>query len=420
MTTDSVSSQTFKLERYYLAIVATTLATLFFFAFLTRGYGEYFPWITHPTLHFWLLIAVALGQAILFLLQRRFKRKLFFEIDRYNFIVFFFLILYAEGGVASPFVWILIFPLLVSVVDLDARATKEVGILITIGLALFIFATPDSVRDPVFLIQHLIRVILFGLIAFYLHKIVKETLWQKYEKEEAKRKFSELIELDRVKSDFITVVSHQLRTPLSGLRWALGNLLDEPVPLSEAREIISESKKNVDRAMSIVNELIETSASRAGGLFLEKGLCDGGELLREAADDLRFLARQKEVALDLEVSSPALLLADAKKLKAAFTNILDNAIRYAPKSKVRVAALSQGGRFSVSVSDTGIGIPADDVPHVFDRFYRAKNAISLEPNESGVGLYIAKQVIERHGGSIAVSSQEGKGTVVAVTLPLGG
>src|SRR3989344_3441101 len=260
-----LSSETFKLHRYYLAIVASTLAALLFFAWLTRQYAEFFPWIVHPELHFWLIIAVAAGHLILFVLQRIYRRKIFFLIDRYSFIVFFFLVLYAEGGIESPLIFALIFPLLVSVVDLDVRTTKQVGIFITVALALFIFANPEYVHNSVYVIKHVMRVILFALIAFYLHKIVKETLRQKYEKEEAKRRFSELIELDRVKTDFITVVSHQLRTPLSALRWAMSNVMEEKTLSASVRPMIAESQKSVERAIHIVNELIITSESKGAG-----------------------------------------------------------------------------------------------------------------------------------------------------------
>ncbi|MDO8564784.1 MAG: HAMP domain-containing sensor histidine kinase, partial [bacterium] len=418
MPSSAFSAEVFRLHRYYYAIVGSTLLTLAFFAFVTSRYAASFPWIVRPELHFWLIIAVAAGHILFFILQHLLKRKIFFILDRYSFIIFFFLVLYAEGGVESPLIFALIFPLLVSVVDLDVRTTQQVGIFITVALALFIFATPEYVGDPVYVIKHLLRVILFALIAFYLHKIVKETLRQKYEKEEAKRRFSELIELDRVKTDFITVVSHQLRTPLSALRWGMSNLIEDKTLSPDTRPIVAESQKSVERALHIVNELIETSETKARSFRLNKESLPIKELVSEILSELEFLRKEKGVEISTALVGDIRLNADRETLKAALTNVLDNAIRYSPKGKVTISGNEQNKQFILKVSDTGVGIAAEDLPYVSDRFYRGKNAILLEPNESGVGLYIVKQIVDKHGGTFALDSVAGKGTVVTLTLPL--
>ena len=411
------AAEEFKLQRYYYAVVATSLTAVLLIAFFINYFPIYFPWIRYKEVLVFSLIGLAAAQGIFFLLQTVFKKKIFFTIDRYSFIVFFFLGLYATGGVESAFTFILIFPLLVSAVDLDERATRQVGLIITVALALLIFADPIYWHDGAIIVKHVIRVFLYALIAFYLYRIVKETLRHKFEKEETKRKFSELIELDKVKSDFLTVAQHQLRTPLSGLRWGLENLLADTSIRPESRMILEGSRKKAENAMDIVNEMLRTVEMNTASFSPKKKSVELGALLSTVLEELKYLASRKGVTVSLSRGASLSIQADPKLLSAALLNILDNAIRFSPNGKVAVTLQSEDERAEISIADNGIGIHPDDLPYLFDRFYRGKNAILLEPNESGVGLYIAKQIIEKHRGTISVDSILGKGTTVRVSLP---
>lgn len=410
-------SENFKLREYYYAVVFSSLAVMLLFAFITNRFPEYFPWIRYPRLNFWLLIGTSVFQLVFFGLRETFKKKFFFDLDRYGFVVFFLLAIYATGGVESSFIFILLFPLLVSVVDLDERATKEIAIAVTVLLALLIFADPPYWHDPVFLVKHLFRVILYGLVAYYLYKIVKETLRQKYEKEEAVHKFVELSELERVKADFLTVAQHQLRTPLSGARWGLSNALSESALPKNIRNIVEASGKKVEDAIGIVNDMLRAAEGGVGGLTLAREPVDLAALIHSALDELSYLLAVKGTRVIFTEKRPVVVHGDSRLLAAACANILDNAIRYNPKGTVEVLLVEKSAEVELVVKDNGIGIPAEDLPYVFDRFYRGKNAMLLEPNESGVGLYVTKRIIERHGGSIAVNSSLGSGTTVSVVLP---
>ncbi len=410
--------ETFKLHGYYLAVVATSFTTLLLLAFFINSFPDYFPWIRYREFLVWSLVGLALEQGIFFILQSIFKKKIFFTVDRYAFIIFFFLALYATGGAESPFTFILIFPLLVSVVDLDERATKQVGILITAGLTLLIFTDLPYWHDSALIVKHAIRVLLYALIAFYLYRIVKETLRQKFEKEETTRQFVELAELDKLKTDFVTVASHQLRTPLSGIRWGLDNIQSGGLVKAETVSIVEEIKERTDAAIGIVNEMLATAEQGLSGLRGEMRPLNLADLLKNILRDLSYNIKRKKVKIESTLASPYLVRGNEKNLKAALSNILDNAIRYTPGGTVSLELVPHGAQVLAVVKDSGIGIAPEDLPYVSDRFYRGKNAFSLEPNESGLGLYIAKKIIERHGGSVSIESALGKGTTVVVTLPL--
>lgn len=380
-------------------------------------YHEYFLFLIHPNAVVALIVALFILHSILFALQELTGSKVFFVISRYIWVFFFLAIVYVTGGVHSPFLFLLIFPLLVSAADLDEHATFIIGILLTSLFGALIAFDPISLADPSAIVKHALRATLFGVISYFMYSIVKETLRQKYEKEETKRKFSELIELDKVKTDFLTVAQHQLRTPLSGLRWGLENLLSDASIKAESRLILSDSRKKAEDAIGIVNEMLRTVEMKTARFSPKKVSVELDALIASAIDELTYLASRKHVTVSVVRRAPVSIQADPKLLSAALLNVLDNAIRYSPSGKVEITFQKDDRGAGITVADNGIGIHPDDLPYLFERFYRGKNAILLDPNESGVGLYIAKQIIEKHGGAISVDSTLGKGTVVRISLP---
>lgn len=406
-----------RLHGLYYLIQFSGLAVLLFFGALIYRYPEYFAFLKDTSAIVALVAVIFAAHLILFILRELFQSKAFFVISRYLWVFFFLAVAEITGGVDSPFLFLLVFPLLVSVTDLDERATRLVGILLTVLFGTLILLDPSALAEPATLVKHGMRTILFGVISYYLYSIVKETLRQKYEKEETKRKFAELLELDKVKTDFLTVAQHQLRTPLSGLRWGFENLKADATLSNKTRALVTESAKKAEDAIAIVNEMLRTAEMKTASFTLAKSSVKLASLVAAALEELQFLTARKRVTVSLARTAEVELSADPKLLGAALLNILDNAVRYSPGGKVEVTVREEDGRAEVAVRDTGIGIEPDDLPYLFDRFYRGKNALSLEPNESGVGLYIAKQLIEKHGGTIAVDSTLGKGTTVIVSLP---
>ena len=390
--------------------MALIVSSIYFFP-------SYFVFLGRSLVVVPLLIGILVSHTVLFILREISGRKIFYDISRYLWIALFLAIVYTSGGIHSQFLFLLFFPILTSGTDLDARETKRVGITTSIVFAVMIFAVPFDSLSPADIVKHILRAFVFAVSAYYMYKIVKETLLQKYEKEETKRKFVELIELEKVKGDFITVASHQLRTPLSGLKWGLANLSEDESMSPQSKEVVRQSLEAVARATSIVNDLIASSEAKIPDFHLQKNKFDLSELLQEIAGDLGFLVRSKGVKLDVPHLKHVTIFADRDKLKPVLTNVLDNAIRYSPGKTVSVFVSADEKHATIKVKDTGIGISAEDLPHVFDRFYRSKQAISLEPNETGVGLYISKSIIEKHGGTIDIVSREGEGTEVTVRLP---
>ena len=406
-----------KLNGMYYLIQISGLLVLFSLGLVINSFPDYFVFLKDVERIVPLTFFIFAVHLALFVLNEAMKKKVFFVISRYVWVFFFLACVYLTGGVDSPFLFLLIFPLLASATDLDEQATKIVGTLTTAVFGSMIFFQPVFLSDPAALIKHGMRTVLFGIISYYVYSIVRETLRQKYEKEEAKRKTSELIELDKVKTDFFTVAEHQLRTPLSGLRWAFENLLADTKVLPEQKTILEEGAKKVEEAINIVNEMLKTAEMKGPHFSLEKKEIALSPLIRSALQALQFLIDRKGVAVSFSPADDIRINGDPKFLETAILNILDNAVRYSPNGTVAVTLSRSEGKKKIEVTDTGIGVASDDIPYLFERFYRGKNAILTDPNESGVGLYIARQIIERHGGSLSLVSKLGKGTTVGISLP---
>lgn len=407
----------FRLNRYYYAVEVTSLVATLFFGVVIYSFKQFFPWVRYPLLFFINCMATFSLQGIFFILRERFKKNIFFTLARYVFVSFFIVAIYATGGIFSLLIFLLVFPLVVSAVDLDARATRNIGITVTTLLGLMIFADPEYLADPIIVFRHLINVSLFGLIAYYIYKIIKETLREKFEKEEAKRKFMEVMELDKLKSDFLTVAQHQLRTPLSGARWGLDNLLSDSSLQNKMSDTLKQVYGKVGDAILIVNEMLKTAELSASGFKLVRDPVNLGALVAEILVELEYLVQKKSVSVRFKRTDDFIVHGDPKLLRSAITNVIDNGIRYSPGGTVSIAIGSRDNSVELQVKDSGIGIKPEDLPYVFERFYRSKDAISMEPNESGVGLYITKKIIELHAGTINVGSSPSGGTVVLIRLP---
>lgn len=412
------AAEQFRLKRYYYVVEITGLIPPLIFGFIIHAFQAQLTWLRYPDLNFYLFIGIFVYHSVFFILREIFKKKIFFSLARYGYLAFFVAVLYTVGGVESAFAFILIFPLIVSAADLDAKSTKIIGIIITLAYALLIFAEPSYYRDLGIVIGHILRVILLGIISFHFYRIVKEILRQKYEKEEASRKFVELSELNRVKNDFLTVAEHQLRTPLTAAKWALGNILEEKNLSENNKTPLREISGKIVQSLAIVNEMLQTAETGAGGLKLERQKTDLGVLITGIISELQFLIRKKSTQVRFHEPSGFLIDGDQKLLRIALANIIDNAARYSPNGTVNIDLKRAEDKIIIIIKDTGIGIASDDLPYIFERFYRGKNAITLDPNESGVGLYISKRIVELHNGEIKLESVLGHGTSVLVELPI--
>lgn len=228
-------------------------------------------------------------------------------------------------------------------------------------------------------------------------------------------------EISRVKSDFISTAAHQLRTPLTGIRWALEAL--EKEPLDENQKALVESAVSKSRDLvAIVGTLLDISSIESGKHKYVFTTVDLPKLVSEVAGDFTVQAAERKVLLTIDTPQEALppVRADKEQIKWVLNNLVENGIRYTPAGgSVRITFASLPERVQVLVSDTGIGITQKDRNNIFERFYRAENAIAKENAGNGLGLYIARTVATDHGGDLNFApNQTGPGTTFTLSLPL--
>ncbi|MFA6227048.1 MAG: HAMP domain-containing sensor histidine kinase [Candidatus Paceibacterota bacterium] len=380
-------------------------------------YPEYFPWISNIKLYLVATIAMLIYQTIIFILAEVFRKQSLWMHIGYVFAVFYGLFIYLTGGLDSTFMFAMVFIPIISATYLNERLSINTGlftILVMVSTILF-----DKNRlDPVYVIKYLMHIAVYSLMVFYLYKIVKEVMMQRFEKERLKRQFVELSELDNVKQIFLTATSHQLKSPLAGARWAL----DTAIQNKDCADIkiLTEGRERVVQAINIIEEMIKTAEYDLGDkkIILNKEKITLNSIVEKIISNLAYLIQGSAISLILNIKEGVAVYGDKKVLDLALANIFDNAFRYAPKSKVTVTIKKEGQYAKLTVEDNGIGIDSADQEYVFQKFFRGKNALRLDPNQSGVGLYATKKIVEMHGGSIKISSILGKGTKVEVFLPL--
>ena len=227
---------------------------------------------------------------------------------------------------------------------------------------------------------------------------------------------------DRAKSDFVRMVTHELRSPLAAVQSML-KLMDQGYvgPLSEPQQdLIQRSQRRIEFLLALVRDLLELAAGKMERIKGEKTEVAISELIREAAEVMQATAVEKGLDYQVEIPDEPLVMDGVEEgLERAFTNLINNAVKYTPPGgSVAVRAWQEDGWMKFEVSDTGIGIPAEALPRLFSEFYRARNAKAIEMEGTGLGLAIVKDVIEQHGGKITVQSVEGKGSMFSVSLPL--
>jgi PAS domain S-box-containing protein len=226
--------------------------------------------------------------------------------------------------------------------------------------------------------------------------------------------------MDQIKSDLLATVSHELKTPLTGIRLALHLLLEETVgPLTPKQtELLMDARDNAERLVARVNSLLDLARLEQRPEQLDLRPQPIGPLLQAATDAVHARAADKGVELVVELPPDLPLVAlDGQRLGHALGNLLDNAITYTDRrGRITVAATAASDTLTVSVTDTGVGIPPEYLPHVFDKFFRVPGQST--GGGSGLGLAIAQEIVHAHGGEIRCESRRGAGTVFSLTLPI--
>lgn len=240
--------------------------------------------------------------------------------------------------------------------------------------------------------------------------------------EQLETTLSELKNAERLRREFVANVSHELRTPLTSIRTYTETLGDSPDLPDETRtEFLSVILNESDRMGKIVSDLLDLSRLDAGGgMKLEPFSLERSVREVYAAIALDSERRGQRVDLELQWAMPD-IIGDKARIEQVLMNIMTNAMKYTPEGgEINISCYAIGGFAVVNISDSGVGIPAEDLPHIFDRFYRVDKARSRESGGTGLGLSIANDIVMLHGGEIRLDSEVDKGTTFTVVLPIGG
>ena len=236
------------------------------------------------------------------------------------------------------------------------------------------------------------------------------------------RSFERLAEANRMKSEFVNVVSHQLRSPISNLKWVTDLLLSGRLSsVSEKQlEYFKILKENSDRMAELVSDLLIVSKIEQQKLPLRKEKISIKDLVERTIKETEIFAKASNVRIEFnsEKTLPK-ILADSDQLKLVIDNFLDNAIRYSrSKGKIQINLKNKSNNIYFEIKDSGVGIPKKDQKYIFQKFFRSENVMRYQTEGSGLGLYIAKSIIGKSGGKIGFKSQEGIGSTFWFTLPV--
>lgn len=348
--------------------------------------------------------------------------------------------LIASAIVVGVLIW-LTHGYIVGLLPDDVTASVSDGIftaLIIQALVLMIFALVLSAVSYVANVRFILRPLrkVIGAMQMFIKEgtlaPVEKTSGSPREVEELTEAFEEFtrrvdaahqrdLEISRVKSDFISTAAHQLRTPLTGIRWALEALQKEQLPPDQKALIDSAVDKSHD-LVAIIGTLLDIGSIESGKYKYKFEPVDMRELIEKMTQDFSPMAQMRQVSLYFVPSDVPIpkARADKERIKWVLNNLIENAIKYTPANgTVRVYMSTGLGRVFVHVKDTGIGISTNDRGNIFERFYRAPNAVSKENAGNGLGLYIARTIATDHGGDLNFeANQDGPGTTFSLALPV--
>lgn len=243
--------------------------------------------------------------------------------------------------------------------------------------------------------------------------------------DDLKKKYAKkgLWDLNSQQTDFISMITHQLRTPLSGVKWTLDMLMnDEAGPTTpEQHKWLREAFISNEEVIRLVDEILTAFRLDSDGLKMYPSETDVVAMLNEVLKHVTLIAERKQIEIEFKAKDKDLgdISIDPERIGIAFRNIVENAIRYTSRGgKIVIDTIREEGDIKISIKDNGIGIKKEDRANMFKRFFRAQNAFRVHKDGTGLGLFIAKSIIERHGGQIWFESEEGKGTTFYFILPL--
>ncbi|KKQ76859.1 MAG: two-component hybrid sensor and regulator [Parcubacteria group bacterium GW2011_GWC1_38_6] len=234
--------------------------------------------------------------------------------------------------------------------------------------------------------------------------------------------FEKLAEANRMKTEFVGIVSHQLRAPLSNLKWSIELLMSGGLGKIEEKqkEYFQILEENSSRMHELISDLLVVSRMETTGFFSHKASFSLIKLVKETIKEFDIFTKSSNIKIDFDYPSKKIdTLADSPHIKLVVENLIDNAIRYAKKGgNIQIKAQARKDKIYLEIKDDGVGIPKNDQRYIFQKFFRAQNALKHQTQGSGLGLYIAKTMIEKSNGKIGFNSKENEGSTFWFTLPL--
>jgi signal transduction histidine kinase len=363
--------------------------------------------------------------------------------------LFLAVLLHLCGGVESPFALFFVFHVVIASILLSRRATY---VQTTIGFLFYAAVVwgeyfgildhyplhwiwpPDAYRTWSVAAASLVVLGATLYLASYLCSTIAVDLRERVranvclsrqiagDKRQLEIAYEKLRESERTKSQYMRKVAHELRGPLGTIETALKVLLQGMAgSLSEpSRELIGRAQRRAGELAAITHDLLLLARAREALVEQTRAPVAVDGLVAEVIEDSREPAGRKGVSLAAAAPSGGIVLGDPVALRQLVANLVENGIRYTkPGGSVTVSLHCNGERLALVVEDTGIGIAAEDLPNIFDEFYRGAQAREYAEQGTGLGLAIVKEIAERHGGNVAVESQLGQGTRVTVTLHAG-
>jgi len=358
------------------------------------------------------------------------------------------LLLHYSGGIENPFIFYFIFHIIIASILLSRRATffqASLAFLLVLGLAFgersgalahhhfkglpmnghesgsYLAGVVISLASTLYFAAYMATSIT-GRLRAREAEIVSLSAELESEAAELQRAYAQLQEADRIKSQYLRKVSHELRSPLSAIQSALNVVLEGLTgEVSEkSREMIARAENRTWGLLKITRDLLLLSRAREAQLKARMEPVDLRDTIGRVVELLRPRAQSGEVSLETDLADGLVISGDRESLEQLFTNLVSNAIKYTPPGgRVMLTAHGSEEAVSAEVRDTGIGIPAEQIPSIFEEFFRANNARHFQRDGTGLGLSIAKASVEAHRGEIAVESELGKGTTFRVVLPRG-
>ena len=342
-------------------------------------------------------------------------------------------LIHFSGGIENPFIYYFIFHMIIASILLSRRASylqatfAAVLFILMAGSEYFNFLGHYYLNGFVAYSLHTNKIYILGMsfvfistlyLAVYMATSISVKLRQK---EKTLREANLLLEeKDHIKSNYVLRVSHDVKEHLSAVQGCLDPVLQGltgPLNLKQ-KDLIQRSSDRMGKLMFFVKALLEITRIKLSK-EIEMDYFSLRKTVENAVNIVEAKARNKDISLNCNIDPTVDIIRGAQVyIEETIANLLANSVKYTPKGgKIELGIADRGECILIYISDTGIGIPRDEITHVFDEFYRARNAREWERDGSGLGLSIAKEVVERHKGKIWVESEEGKGSTFNILLP---